>query len=70
MEKRYKIFTEYHVRNIKAYNTQAEQKMPYIVIVIDELSELMKPNYPLLPSEEKKFAKKNGGARFSQKITH
>ena len=41
MEKRYKIFTECHVRNIKAYNTQAEQKMPYIVIVIDELSELM-----------------------------
>lgn len=41
MKKRYKIFSECHVRNIKAYNTQAEQKMPYIVIVIDELSELM-----------------------------
>lgn len=41
IEKRYKIFTECHVRSIKAYNAQAEQKMPYIVIVIDEFSELM-----------------------------
>lgn len=29
------------MRDIKAYNAQADEKMPYIVIVIDEMSDLM-----------------------------
>jgi hypothetical protein len=41
MERRYKTFADTRVRDIKAYNAQAEEKMPYIVIVIDEMSDLM-----------------------------
>ena len=41
MERRYKSFADTRVRDIKAYNAQAEEKMPYIVIVIDEMSDLM-----------------------------
>ena len=41
MERRYKSFADTHVRDIKAYNAQAVEKMPYIVIVIDEMSDLM-----------------------------
>ena len=41
MERRYKSFADTRVRDIKAYNVQAEEKMPYIVIVIDEMSDLM-----------------------------
>ncbi len=41
MERRYKAFADNHVREIKSYNEQAVEKMPYIVIIIDELSDLM-----------------------------
>ena len=41
MERRYKSFADTRVRDIKAYNAQSEEKMPYIVIVIDEMSDLM-----------------------------
>jgi S-DNA-T family DNA segregation ATPase FtsK/SpoIIIE len=41
MERRYKSFADTQVRDIKAYNAQADEKMPYIVIVIDEISNLM-----------------------------
>ena len=41
MERRYKSFADTRVRDIKAYNAQAEEKMPYIVIAIDEMSDLM-----------------------------
>ena len=41
MERRYKSFADTRVRDIKAYNAQAEEKMPFIVIVIDEMSDLM-----------------------------
>ena len=41
MERRYKSFADTRVRDIKAYNAQAAEKMPYIVIVIDEMSDLM-----------------------------
>ncbi len=41
MERRYKAFAESHVREIKSYNEQAQEKMPFIVIIIDELSDLM-----------------------------
>ncbi|WP_049397156.1 DNA translocase FtsK [Staphylococcus epidermidis] len=43
MEKRYKLLAQYHVRNITAFNKKApyEQRMPKIVIVIDELADLM-----------------------------
>ena len=53
MMKRYKIFSEYNVRNLKGYNSLAEAQgfqdengqpmpsMPQIVIIIDELADLM-----------------------------
>lgn len=41
MERRYKMFADNHVREITSYNEKAAEKMPYIVIIIDELSDLM-----------------------------
>ncbi len=42
MERRYKTFTEVGAKNIETYNNMAGfQSMPYIVIVIDELAEIM-----------------------------
>ncbi len=41
MERRYKMFADSHVREINSYNQKADEKMPFIVIIIDELSDLM-----------------------------
>lgn len=41
MERRYKAFADTHVRDINSYNEHAEEKMPFIVIIIDELADLM-----------------------------
>jgi S-DNA-T family DNA segregation ATPase FtsK/SpoIIIE len=45
MDRRYKMFSTEGVRNIAAYNDKATQKLarqlPYVVIVIDELADLM-----------------------------
>ncbi len=42
MERRYSLLAEEKVRNIQSYNElKKEQRMPYIVIVIDELADLM-----------------------------
>lgn len=43
MERRYELFAKDGVRNIKRYNKQLrdDKKLPYIVIIIDELADLM-----------------------------
>lgn len=46
MQKRYKLFQEYHVRDIEGYKKAAEtdesmENLPYIVVIIDELADLM-----------------------------
>ena len=46
MERRYRLFADNNVRDIKTYNklaaeTPAMEKLPYIAIIIDELADLM-----------------------------
>ncbi|HIU64528.1 MAG TPA: DNA translocase FtsK 4TM domain-containing protein [Candidatus Avacidaminococcus intestinavium] len=41
MERRYSAFADTQVRDISRFNEQAEEKLPYIIIIIDELADLM-----------------------------
>ena len=41
MESRYRLMTREGVRNIDGYNTKHSLPMPYIVVVVDEMSDLM-----------------------------
>nr|WP_308592774.1 DNA translocase FtsK [uncultured Criibacterium sp.] len=41
MERRYKLFAEKKVKDVKSYNEKNEEKLPLIVIVIDELADMM-----------------------------
>ena len=41
MESRYRLMTRVGVRNIDGYNSKHKLSMPYIVVIVDEMSDLM-----------------------------
>jgi len=41
MESRYKLMTSEGVKNIDGYNSKHKKHMPYIVVIVDEMSDLM-----------------------------
>jgi DNA segregation ATPase FtsK/SpoIIIE, S-DNA-T family len=41
MERRYEVLEKHGARSLEGYNERSEQQMPYVVVVIDELADLM-----------------------------
>ena len=41
MERRYETFARLRVKNLEGYNGKSEDKLPHIVVVVDELADLM-----------------------------
>nr|WP_320010093.1 DNA translocase FtsK 4TM domain-containing protein [uncultured Desulfobulbus sp.] len=41
MERRYRLLEEFRVKSFASYNKVAEDKLPYIVVIVDELADLM-----------------------------
>jgi S-DNA-T family DNA segregation ATPase FtsK/SpoIIIE len=41
MESRYKLMTREGVKNIDGYNSKHSHSMPYIIVIVDEMSDLM-----------------------------
>lgn len=62
MERRFTLFAEYGVRDIKGYNlaidTETTQKLPRIVLVVDEVADLMQYNKSEIEQRIQKLAQK------------
>ncbi len=41
MERRYQLLEEAHVRNLEGYNKVSQEPLPFLVVIIDELADLM-----------------------------
>lgn len=41
MERRYRLLEEARVKNFDSYNESAAEKLPYLVVIVDELADLM-----------------------------
>ena len=64
MERRFSLFAQFKVRDIKEYNnleevkTRIQEKMPYIILVVDELADLMTNNKKEFEEKINKLAAK------------
>ncbi len=64
MERRFSLFSQFKVRDIKEYNnleevkSRIQEKMPYIIIIVDELADLMTNNKKEFEEKINKLAAK------------
>jgi len=58
IDNRYKILMDADVQNIKGYNQKHKDAMPYIVVVIDELADLLESYKDKVPGYIQKIAMK------------
>ena len=41
MERRYSMMNEEGTRNLEGYNQKTSEKLPYVIVFIDEMADLM-----------------------------
>ena len=63
MESRYRLMTKEGVRNIDGYNSKHKLPMPYIVVIVDEMSDLM-----LVSGKEIEGYIQKGGGRIASEL--
>ena len=59
MERRFDVLSEVYQRDIAAYNQTAAERMPYLVVVIDELADLMVSAGPTIEGSIIRLAQKS-----------